>query len=104
MSTSRIFDIQQTSSWPGLSRPSTSLEPGGPKDVDARDERGHDGYRFNRVVLRIIPRDCQSGAASLYTRHSRFSLTCRFARQGLSQEHANPDLDRPNGSRGLKDA
>src|SRR2546430_16293783 len=25
------------SSWPGLSRPSTSFDPRGPKDVDARD-------------------------------------------------------------------
>ena len=29
-------------SWPGSSRPSTSLHPHGPADVDARDKRGHD--------------------------------------------------------------
>ena len=30
-------------SWPGLSRPSTSLTLRRSQDVDARDERGHDG-------------------------------------------------------------
>jgi hypothetical protein len=32
---------RHSSSWPDLFRPSTSLLTGG-KDVDARDERGHD--------------------------------------------------------------
>jgi hypothetical protein len=31
-----------TSSWPGLSRPSTALNLQGPSDVDARDKRRHD--------------------------------------------------------------
>jgi hypothetical protein len=30
------------SSWPGLSRPSTSLTSANPQVVDARDKRGHD--------------------------------------------------------------
>jgi hypothetical protein len=30
------------SSWPGLSRPSTSCGPTGKEDVDARHEAGHD--------------------------------------------------------------
>ena len=35
-------------SWPGLSRPSTSSAP---KDVDARDKRGHDGLGADDIVL-----------------------------------------------------
>jgi hypothetical protein len=34
-------------SWPGLSRPSTSFYSRAcKKDVDARDKRGHDAYFF----------------------------------------------------------
>jgi uncharacterized membrane protein len=40
------------SSWPGLSRPSTSYLPQGRKtDVDARDEPGHDGAKGSAFVL-----------------------------------------------------
>jgi len=35
-------DNTHPSSWPGLSRPSTSFPTSGSQDVDARDERGHD--------------------------------------------------------------
>src|SRR5579859_1666112 len=57
--------------------------------------------QFSRWVTRLRRqstrrrRDCQSGAASLYTRHSRFSLTCRFAREGLSQDHAKSGFGPP---------
>jgi hypothetical protein len=34
--------VVQTSSCPGLSRASTSLQPSSKKDVDGRDEPGHD--------------------------------------------------------------
>ena len=36
-------------SWPGLSRPSTSCLIRGPKDVDARDKRGHDEGETGRT-------------------------------------------------------
>src|SRR5256885_10464810 len=42
-----VFD-DSTASWPGLTRPSTTL-PEVKKDVDARDKRGHDGER--EVIL-----------------------------------------------------
>jgi hypothetical protein len=38
------------SSWPGLSRPSTSLTSASPQVVDARDKRGHDD-----AVMRACP-------------------------------------------------
>jgi hypothetical protein len=36
------WDDLSASSWPGSSRPSTSLMLHGLEDVDARDKRGHD--------------------------------------------------------------
>src|SRR6478752_6012608 len=43
--------VSLSSSWPGLSRPSTSRRPCKIKDVDARHKAGHDGgeaVRFTR--------------------------------------------------------
>jgi hypothetical protein len=40
--------IPRNSSCPGLSRPSTPLKQRGAKDVDGRDEPGHDGEREAR--------------------------------------------------------
>jgi hypothetical protein len=39
------------SSWPGLSRPSTSLNLQAPQDVDARPKAGHDGPVANAVPM-----------------------------------------------------
>jgi uncharacterized membrane protein len=41
-------------SWPGLSRPSTFLQTIGKKDVDARDEPGHDGVERARLTASAI--------------------------------------------------
>src|SRR5712672_1125019 len=38
----RLAALVLQSSWPGLTRPSTS-SPASKRDVDARDKRGHDG-------------------------------------------------------------
>src|SRR5215216_448824 len=40
------------SSWPGLSRPSTSYPPRVSKDVDARHKAGHDGVLSSRSNCR----------------------------------------------------
>src|SRR5206468_4673290 len=45
----RIGRSPSASSWPGLSRPSTSLMLHRYEDVDARDKRGHDGARCSTV-------------------------------------------------------
>src|SRR5215831_13857498 len=47
----RLEAPNSDASWPGLSRPSTSLPPT-PKDVDARDKPGHDEVKTdpNRIV------------------------------------------------------
>jgi hypothetical protein len=42
MAAKELASAVSSSSWPGLSRPSTSLRPRKKKDVDARDKRGHD--------------------------------------------------------------
>ncbi|MBN8955995.1 MAG: FAD-binding oxidoreductase, partial [Rhizobiales bacterium] len=44
-------DEETRSSWPGLSRPSTSSFQTGHKDVDARDERGHDGSHTDVILF-----------------------------------------------------
>jgi len=43
----------QETSWPGLSRPSTSLEPALCEDVDARDKRGHDDPRMAKRTVTV---------------------------------------------------
>jgi len=45
-----IFRADSDPSWPGVSRPSTSLQPG-TKDVDARHKAGHDDENKREVVL-----------------------------------------------------
>jgi len=45
-----IFD-DTNSSWPGLSRPSTTLRASATEDVDARHKAGHDGGESREVVL-----------------------------------------------------
>jgi len=46
----------RVSSWPGLSRPSTSLLLWLAKSVDARHKAGHDGFSHKRHSIR-----CNSG-------------------------------------------
>jgi alpha-1,2-mannosyltransferase len=46
-----IYAIISMPSWPGLSRPSTSFARTGKQDVDARDKRGHDEERVDRLWL-----------------------------------------------------
>src|SRR6185503_8160753 len=44
-----------TTSWPGLSRPSTSLDWRHSKDVDARHKAGHDGcVDESGLLLRLV--------------------------------------------------
>jgi hypothetical protein len=47
----------QSPSWPGSSRPSTSLPRARKKDVDARDRRGHDDHSRNGVAPQDGHRD-----------------------------------------------
>src|SRR5262249_31101337 len=42
--------VTSQSSWPGLSRPSTSFLTTTNKDVDARDKRGHDGGEGRHLI------------------------------------------------------
>jgi hypothetical protein len=41
-------------SWPGLARPSTSLQADFKKDVDARDKPGHDEYGWWLYLPAIV--------------------------------------------------
>ena len=43
-----------TSSWPGLSRPSTSSKPATPQDVDARHKAGHDAGKVAHAFENLI--------------------------------------------------
>src|SRR5215467_1782472 len=45
-----------STSWPGLSRPSTPLIQNVKKDVDARDKRGHDEPSDLRARIGLLPR------------------------------------------------
>jgi hypothetical protein len=45
-----MISNHKLASWPGSSRPSTSLVLHGFEDVDARDKRGHDG---DQVMLPV---------------------------------------------------
>src|SRR5258707_11120901 len=60
-----LAEILHVSSWPGLSRPSTSYLPVETKDVDARDKPGHDAERAepaprNDVARRVTSWSCRS--------------------------------------------
>ena len=67
-----------TSSWPGLTRPSTSSLPYAPKDVDARDKPGHDAVYFQcqrRIgnyawLTTVLPRAaCAAASRAMGTRY-----------------------------------
>jgi hypothetical protein len=77
-----------TSSWPGLSRPSTSLNFDDPEDVDARDI----GVR-KHAVLRTAMRGHDDGNVSPLFRHPR--LMPGFQTNPASQDFAR-ELDAPS--------
>jgi hypothetical protein len=57
-------------SWPGLTRPSTNFLDDLTKDVDARDERGHDalGQEGQRVQRKVVAYAQMSQAAMRSTK------------------------------------
>jgi hypothetical protein len=64
----RVSTMNDCSSWPGLTRPSTPCLEQIKKDVDARDKRGHDGASR---LLRLNPGSSRSPPPRAWRRGSR---------------------------------
>jgi hypothetical protein len=71
------------SSWPGLSRPSTSLELLSVEDVDARHKAGHDGSRSTAVGVKSN-RDRRPRPASFEGRAPHDRVKMRWPASGTA--------------------
>src|SRR5437660_7179431 len=77
-----------TSSWPGLSRPSTSLNLFMFEDVDARHKAGHDGECQRPLVLRRTAGRLRSSACFGRSAHSKSALSAPERFRHTAQERA----------------